>query len=263
MSEKNTIEEICRRLLTGKELFLIFDRDGTLVPFSEMPEGALLDEPVRQSLNRLASCPGVHVGIMSARSISWLRRDLPDRKQILAGNYGLEIELPSGAYFCQAQAQSRRKYLEQALRRLEQNLEAPQMYILEDHGLSLCLHFHKTPVRLSESLHKSVSLVEQGLPQLYFKRLPTSYEVWTVCDWDKSHGLAKMFELVNFGPSDVTLLYAGDSRGDEPAFVWTNKHAGISVLVGKRDSEAEFALETPAHLHKLLGCLEQAGAARF
>jgi trehalose-6-phosphatase len=60
---------------SGKPLFLVFDRDGTLVPFADEPEDAVFSDSVRESLYRLAEQPGVSVGVLSARSTSKLRSD--------------------------------------------------------------------------------------------------------------------------------------------------------------------------------------------
>lgn len=257
-----TIDTICQQLSTSdRELFLVFDRDGTLVPFTANPADATLDFRVRDSLNRLADLPGIHVAILSARSICKLDEDLPDRKQILAGNYGLEIEFPTGARFIHPQAQSARINLEKARDLLEKRLMPQFECILEDHGLSLCLHFHKTPESLQEEFHTKVRELAADFPELYFKLLATSYEVWPAIDWDKSHGLDKMLELAKLSPDEIILLYAGDSIVDEPAFDWVNLNNGISILVGKRNSKARFSLDTPSRLHELIGRLEWMTAA--
>jgi trehalose 6-phosphate phosphatase len=256
MSEMNEIDlTLSREMQNGRELLLVFDRDGTLVPFCADPADAIMSCRLREQLNQLSGLPRVHVGIISARSLSQLKVDLPDGKQILAGNYGLEIECPSAGQFCHPEAQAARSRLEAARDMLWQKLPADFNTILEDHLLSLCLHFHKTLAAKQPRVHELVGVVEKACPQLYFRRLPSSYEVWSVNGWDKSHALDKMLHMCRLNPDRSLTLYAGDSRVDEPAFAWVNKHDGISILVGQRDSQAKFSLASPEEVQALIGRL--------
>jgi trehalose-phosphatase len=57
----------------GAPLALLFDYDGTLVPFAEHPGMALLGDLTRDQLERLSRVPSVFVGVLSGRSIDNLR----------------------------------------------------------------------------------------------------------------------------------------------------------------------------------------------
>jgi trehalose-phosphatase len=176
---------------------------------------------------------------------------------ILAGNYGLEIETPAGNIFCHPQARDARAELEKVRDLLQKEIPAQYLFILEDHGLSLCLHFHKTPAFMVKDFHEIVGKVARCFKGLHFKQLATSYEVWPAIKWDKSNGLNKMLHMSALNPAEVITLYAGDSIVDEPAFSWVNEHAGISILVGKRNSVARFSVEAPSQLHELVHYLSK------
>ena len=261
----STIDTICQSLFSiGKELFLIFDRDGTLVPFTDNPADAIMDPQVRASLNRLSTIPGVHVGVLSARSVKQLKIDLPDNKQMLAGNYGLEIEQAHGVCFCHPIAHAARPFFEKTKALISKDLPEKFKSILEDHGLSLCLHWHKTPEDLRKEFHTIVSDIAKSVPELYFKTLTTSYEIWPDIEWDKGYGIAKMLELSELEADNIIPLFAGDSLVDEPAFAWVNGHSGHGVLVGKNrpTTLAKYTLETPFLLHELINRIEQLVPAR-
>lgn len=256
MSVESIIDQITKQICGGKKLFLAFDRDGTLVPLAELPD-TVFDKKVANTLRHLSAIPGVYVGIISARSIGRLKSDLPDSRLILAGNYGLEIECPGKARFCHPQALAARGSLERAKHALLEMVPDELRTILEDHGLSLCLHFHRTPARLIDRLHGCVREVETQFTDLYFRRLPTNYEVWALTGWDKSHGLSMMLELSGLRPEEVMPFYAGDAVVDEPAFAWINQHQGVSILVGSRPTEAHFVLGKPELLHDLIHRLDE------
>ncbi len=260
------IDTICQSLFSsGKELFLVFDRDGTLVPFTDNPADAIMDSEVRATLNRLAMMPGIHVGVLSARSVKQLQIDLPDNVEMLAGNYGLEIEQPHGVCFCHPTAHAARPFFEKTKALIAKDLPEKFQSILEDHGLSLCLHWHKTPEDLRKEFHTIVSDIAKTVPELYFKTLTTSYEIWPDIEWDKGYGIAKMVELSELGADNIVPLFAGDSLVDEPAFAWVNEHAGASILVGKNrpTTLAKYTLESPSLLHGLINRIEQLAPSRM
>lgn len=255
------LEEVKKRVSKKTRLFAVFDRDGTLVPILEDPNASQMPGSVRNALYKLAQHSSFYIGILSARGLSQLAIDFPDSNLILAGNYGMEIKVPKGTEFRHPVADAATGLLNQARDRLQRTLLPQYKTILEDHGLSLCLHWHLAPLTFRERISMLVEELSTQTPGLRFKKLPTSYEIWPAVDWDKAHGLDQMLRLSRFSPHDVLFMYCGDSAPDEPAFNWVNQREGISIRIGKSTAEAQYVLETPEKLHQLilgLGHLEVA-----
>src|SRR5438876_3807479 len=63
-----------RDRVTGRPLALLLDFDGTLAPIAPSPELAVLPDPVRETLRRLAGRRDVLVAVISGRSLDDIRR---------------------------------------------------------------------------------------------------------------------------------------------------------------------------------------------
>lgn len=221
-------------LLTETQVFIGFDRDGTLVPYADHPDEALLDECVKLQLEKLSLLPNVTVSIISARSIAQLGRDMlgsADR-MILAGNYGLEISFPDHSEFLHPDAIRLKKTLRKLKIELFKKLPQLGSVIIEDHGLSLCVHYHRCEGLERRDIITAVSAFAKLYPDLTFINLPTSFEIMPANNWNKGSALDIIESKIGFDDEPWKLLYFGDSVSDEPAFQWINNRGGISVRIG-------------------------------
>jgi trehalose 6-phosphate phosphatase len=254
--------------LSLENCLIALDRDGTLVPYSERPEEAQVTPEIRELIHALAERPGVHVALISARSVAQLQSDFDYRRVILAGNYGLEVLLTDGSSIVQAQAIDAVPFLKTVRDELFASLDRTSNAILEDHGYSLCLHWHRVPLSHRDALHLAVSEVISRHRRVRFRKLPTSYEVLPAFTWDKGMALAAICDHLGIGgngddrgaryATSTPLFFAGDSDADSPAFEWINARNGISIRVGVPDLlGAQFSVPDPADLHKMLVYVNQ------
>lgn len=259
--------------LPAENWLIALDRDGTLVPYADRPEEARVTPDLRELIAHLAEQPGFQVAVISARSVAQLAGDFKAKRLILAGNYGVEVQFPDGRLCIQPQALDAVPALKACRDQLFVSIDKNAGAILEDHGYSLCLHWHNVPISRREELHTAVGAIEDRCPHLAFRRLQTSYEVLPDFPWNK--GLALAFIDENLRPSAQILkppeakpvtesvyFFAGDSHADMPAFRWINEHGGISVRVGRDEClGAQFRLNEPADLLRLLDylCRNRAG----
>lgn len=231
----------------------VFDRDGTLVPICTDETAAVMPLEVKVLLRKLALSQNMHVGVLSARGLNRLSLDFAGDGLILSGNYGLEVLFPDERSFVHPLAQEARNSLSAIKERIQAGVHRDAASNLEDHGLSLCLHWRFTPPEHQKSIHDLIEKLQAETTDLHFRALPTSYEVLPQIFWNKGYGLAKLIEMLEFTFADVLVIYAGDSEFDEPAFAWTNEHNGISVRVGRAEkTEAQYQLEDPSRLIELI-----------
>lgn len=257
-SVKEIVDDI-QRISTGKELFIAFDRDGTLVPYADRPENAVLDCDVHGNLRTLAIMPGVIAGIVSARSMALLRSEFDFQRLFIAGNYGLETALPKQDPAVNEIAKSAEMSLKKA-RDMLAPLTRPEINaILEDHGYSLCVHWHTVPVESREALHQHINLVSREFSGLLMRAQPTSYEFLPDVKWDKGRALEALDQMV---PADGARAYVfiGDSPPDEPAFAWVNAQGGVTVRVGSGGANtcSKFQVSDTTEIAKLITLLIEA-----
>lgn len=242
-----------KQRLSKDPLLAIFDRDGTLVPINADPSAAHVEPQVRQLLLELSASDNVVAGILSARSCAKLSEDFGNQSLILAGNYGLEIDFPQRPKFVHATAQAALARINEVKLLLEKETSPDWQTILEDHGLTLCWHFHLTPESRRQSVHAMLEKIKREFPDLLFHYLPTSYEIWPMITWDKAQGFAEIVRGLNKPETNWTYLFVGDSLKDEPAFDWVNERGGISLRVGTQaPTGAQQTLNSPEDLKDLV-----------
>ncbi|MBI5173998.1 MAG: trehalose-phosphatase [Candidatus Melainabacteria bacterium] len=241
-------------LSASQEVFLVFDRDGTLVPISPLPDATSVSPLLLCGLADLVSA-GAHVAILSARGLTCLSRDFPSTSLMLAGNSGLEIISAEKVYFCEARAAASRGLISKAREALSGWLSPQYGAILEDHELSLCLHWHLVPMRFLPEVFAIVDRFRSAFGTLSVRTLPTSFEIWPPVVWDKGFGLEQMTAMLRLKRAPL-VLYAGDAEPDEAAFAWVNAHRGVSIRVGSsRKTEAQFCLSSCGSLVDLIAAL--------
>ncbi len=239
--------------LSDSHWLIALDRDGTLVPYANRPEEAVVDGKLRGLISDLCAGSGIDVAIISARSTAQLRGDFDSVGAILAGNYGLEVLFPDGQELIQPHALNAVPMLKTVRDELSEKIDLANGAILEDHGYTLCLHFQNVHPSRRHEIHAPVLETALQFPDLSFKRLPTSYEVTPSIPWDKGFGLSFIDSNLAGDCSTRKRFFAGDTTADTPGFIWTNSHGGISIQIGLGDSiGATHRLDTPEELHLLL-----------
>ena len=114
-----------------QRLLLLLDFDGTLSPLAETPAAAKLPPRVRRLLVRLVSLPGVHVAVISGRSVTYLRRMIRLRPIFYSGNHGLELAGPQTSY-CHPKAARLRKRLRRWARSWRDSVDRVPGALLEN-----------------------------------------------------------------------------------------------------------------------------------
>lgn len=224
-------------LLNDRKLFLIFDRDGTLVPYATESSQAVVPNSTYRVIWEAGRCFRNRVAIVSARGLDDLKNDFGDCSITLAGNYGLEISFASGVNFVHPSARHLRQRMTEAAHELRRIVESKPSIILDNHIYSLCLHFHLLPVEERIALDMLMAVLEKQFSELHFRRLPTSYEVLPSSVWTKSDALNIIADELDFSDESVLYLAFGDSEQDESMYRWANSHQGLSFNVGSRDSK--------------------------
>ena len=221
-----------RDRVTGRPLALLLDFDGTLAPIAPSPELAVLPDPVRETLRRLAGRRDVLVAVISGRSLDDIRRRVAVDGFVYAGNHGLEMAT-HGLVWTLPEAESTREAIAQICRRLRARLERVTGVLVEDKGLTASVHYRQTPLPQVEEVRMAVLEEAARIPQLAVRPGRQVLEVWPGVAWDKGRAAGAILERA-FGASwsgQVTVVYIGDDRTDEDAFIALREPA-VTVKVG-------------------------------
>jgi trehalose-phosphatase len=249
-------ESIQARIQQAQNLFLFLDYDGTLTPIVSRPELALCPFEVKKHLEELHDLPGVHVAIISGRSLEDLREKVGVSDIIYVGNYGLEIEYPDGRNK-EMLSSGRTRELKRITQNLKNSLREIPGILLEDKGPILSVHYRNVP---QEFLPRIPQILEEEL-QLWRDRwkVASGKMVWEIhpnVDFRKGKAVREI--LKTFACPGLLPIYLGDDQTDENAFRVLKGH-GISVFIGPGNlaSEADFFLQSPEEVREFLSkCLE-------
>jgi trehalose-phosphatase len=238
--------------LRNQRVDLYLDYDGTLAKFASTPDDVLPDEGVIRLISQLADSPDVRVSIISGRRLGHIRKLLPISNILLAGTYGVEMQLPDGQEIHQIEYNIIRPTLESLKPRWGALIEGKDGFYLEDKGWALAIHARraeeKEGARVLESAEKMLTreLLGRHLQKLH------SYRFLEVGPnhADKGHALRYLFD--NFHWEGAVPVYIGDDDKDEEAFQVINQHDGYSILVSKepRETEAKYILDSPVEVHQ-------------
>ncbi|MDL1909530.1 trehalose-phosphatase [Chloroflexi bacterium CFX6] len=240
--------------LKDQHVDLYLDYDGTLAVFAPTPDDVLPDERVIGLISQLADSPNVRVSIISGRRLGHIRKLLPIKGILLAGTYGVEMQLSNGEEVHRISYDAIRPTLDALKPRWQGLIEGKEGFYLEDKGWALAIHARRAEesegLQVLESAEKMLTeeLFGEHLQKIYSYRFleigPTNA--------DKGHALSYLFG--NFHWEGAIPIYIGDDDKDEEAFQAINEQDGYSILVSKepRETVAKYVLESPAEVHQWL-----------
>lgn len=240
--------------LKDRPVDLYLDYDGTLAVFAPTPDDVLPDERVIGLISQLADSLDVRVSIISGRRLGHIRKLLPINGILLAGTYGVEMQLPNGKEVHRISYEAVRPKLDALKPRWQGLIEGRNGFYLEDKGWALAIHARKAEEKegfqVLESAEKMLTgeLLGEHLQKIY------SYRFLEVGprDADKGHALRYLFD--NHHWEGAVPIYIGDDDKDEEAFQAINEQDGYSILVSKepRETEAKYILDSPVEVHDWL-----------
>jgi len=244
-------------LSRAKNIFWLFDYDGTLAPIAEKPDRAVLDPEMKKMLNFLSG--EFKVAVISGRSLKELKRLVSLRKLYYAGNHGLEISGP-GITFVLPEAKITRPVISKICGRLQKELGHFSGLILENKGLTASLHYRLVAPGEVARVKKNFNGIVRPYVASGLIRITEGKKVWEIrpnVDWDKGKAVNLILNMVD--PNEELLpIYIGDDRTDEDAFL-ALKSRGITVLVTnrRRRTNAEFFLRNVGEVKNFLKFFKQ------
>jgi trehalose 6-phosphate phosphatase len=243
----------------GRHLLLLFDFDGTLCPFDPDPDNVYLTATVTACLGSLARKAESTVGIISGRRLPDLHKRARVAPEIyLAGFHGLEIEAP-GEAFMHPDAAAAAPLMREIAEGVRGHLPSLPGVFLEDKVFSIALHYREAgePVRIAAQ-RQFLAAAEDHLSAGRLRLQPGAcvLELLPGVAWNKGRALEWIRERVEQDSGPTFSVYVGDDVTDEDAFRAVGPH-GMTVAASDRASGAEFQVDGPAEVERLLWLLDR------
>lgn len=237
------------RLTLEQVLWLFLDYDGTLADFAPTPDIVLPDERLIALISSLATVEQNRVTIISGRRLAHIQELLPISGILMAGSYGLELQMPDGQLVHRLPQETIRPILEQVKHAWRALLAGRAGFFLEDKGWTLAIHAKDADEEeAAYVLREARSLANPGLLQsdngLRLQGGHRFLEIAPVLA-DKRRSVEYLMQLSS--QPGALPLYFGDDDKDEVAFKAVQDRGGLAFAVGDRllNSSADYHLPSP------------------
>ena len=241
-------ERLSERLTAPPRLLVACDFDGTLAPLAPRPEAVALPEATQAVLRQLTTESGVHLAIISGRSLADIQGRVPVPVDCFAGTHGLELA-GHGLDGDRAQAAALQPRLAAITAALDHRLGRIPGLLVENKRLALAVHYRGVDPADWERVIGTVA--EVAATDDAFRLQPGHRVVEILPDlaWDKGEALKQIAGRLGIPRSAV--VYLGDDTTDEAAFRAIPN--GTSVSVGpSRPSTAHWMARCPDDVRRLL-----------
>jgi trehalose 6-phosphate synthase/phosphatase len=239
-------------LREARELLLLLDYDGTLVPFAPRPELAAPDEELLTLLRRLTERPHTRVAIVSGRSREVLEKWMGGLNAGLYAEHGLwSRPTPSSPWHPLRDVPTEWKSLVRPV--LESFAARVPGALVEEKSASLAWHYRQAEPVLGARLARELRLhLGEVFAQGPLEVLPGDKVVEV-----RARGVNKgrVVGLATEGLAPGTRVVAiGDDRTDEDLFAALPPEA-IAIHAGGKESRAGYRVDGPAEVRRLLAAL--------
>lgn len=252
--------EIRDAYLRANRRLLIFDYDGTLVPFAKRPQQAVPPAVILDLLGTLASEPKNLIALMSGRSAENLDRWFGRVPGLwLVAEHGAEIKPQSTSAWEPLRAQAPTDWQPTVMPILEHFVDRTPGSFIEQKAYSLVWHYRMAEPEFGEWLaNELVSMLDAMLAQTELRAFRGEKVIEVKPVWaNKGEALERL--LRDF-PTPDFIFAAGDGRTDEdlferlPSDAWT-------VHVGSGATRAGFVVTDFQALRRTLELLARSGNA--
>ena len=240
-----------RKLLADKNLILLLDYDGTLVPIVAHPSQARLPSPTRAALTKLACSPRVALGIVSGRELRELKRLVRLNNICYVGSHGLEWALPGEGSRLRATV-GRSRPLQKLTRHLRRILHGLPNVRIERKFLSVAVHYRGASLYHARAARMQVTqLARQYAAQFKLLEGKKVFEFLPAGSNSKGTAVQALVARLRRRPFPV-VVYFGDDSTDESVFACLSKN-DFGIFVGRPHlSRARFNLRSPGEVCKFL-----------
>ncbi|MBB3263571.1 trehalose 6-phosphate phosphatase [Azospirillum sp. OGB3] len=248
-------------MLGARRPAVFLDYDGTLTPIVERPDLAVLDDPVRAVIRRLAGlCP---VAVVSGRDLEDVARHVGIGDLIYAGSHGFDIRGPG------LRTQIGEEYLgdlDAAEAELLRRLDGVEGALVERKRFAIAIHTRRVAPDRKVSVGDAVRDVAGAFPALRVTGGKEIHELRPNVPWDKGKAVLSLLDTLGLAGQETLPLYLGDDETDEDAFRalagrGEGRGVGIRVMDPPAPSAAAWSLKDPAEagafLDRLAGWLAE------
>lgn len=248
------LAKIMDRIEQAAKIQLFLDYDGTLADFAPTPDIIEPDPALIELITAVRSHPRIRVAIVSGRRLAYIKTLLPVSGMILAGTYGLEIQLPDGKEIERLEYTTIRPVMEDVKPFWAALIANRKGFFLEDKGWSLAIHALRADEKEAQMVLKEASkaLTRGNYPPSI--KLMGGYRFLEISPTLADKGLTIRFLEDEYLDSTALSVFIGDDDKDEAAFPVIREMGGIALRVKRPEIESlgDGFFDSPADVREFL-----------
>jgi trehalose 6-phosphate phosphatase len=233
---------VMQALTTNGNAGLVMDFDGVLSQITDDPDASELLPGTEEILASLATKLSV-VALLSGRPANFLAERALIPGVELYGSYGLE-HLTNNGIEVVSEARPWMTAVEEATEVLHQELDGVEGIYVEDKSLAVAVHWRRAPDR--DNARKRITpLIQKVIDAHGLRHEPGKFveELRMPLQQDKGTALQRIISTMDL----QTVAYAGDDRGDLPAFEAATVAGGYTLVIDGPDIAPEVNRVSGAH----------------
>lgn len=231
------------------------DLDGTLVNLAATPDAVRLSAPAHDAVRSLVAWSGGAVAVVSGRSIADLDRILGAPPLPASGQHGLEWRDAAESASISAATSPAMTAVRAQLAAFAATHEA---LLIEDKGLSLAVHYRRSP-ELSSIVHEMMTRQLAQLGTSYRLQHGKCVVELRPAGGGKASAIGRFMQRRPF--RGRVPVFIGDDETDEEGFVLVNDAGGVSIHVGEGPTTARWTLPNPDAVVSWLSLVESRAPA--
>jgi trehalose 6-phosphate phosphatase len=256
-------DAILAHLRDGGHLTLFLDYDGTLVPIAPTPAEALPDQQLLELLAQLSRASFIRTVIISGRSLEALRRILPVHGLILAGLYGVEMQMADASLLLREPLRhGKGDTIAQVRERWRKLSDGLAGFLIEDKGQAVALHARWAEQAQADRVLAAARDAATDLADFHSYRLLDGDRYIEIAPANANKGETAEWILSQYPIHDDLLVGFGDDNKDEAAFAVIQRRGGYAIGVGHRYPlpDVDERLESPEIVRSWLSLFIASGS---
>lgn len=252
-----SLEQIAEIIISAQHLWLFVDYDGTLAEFAPTPDQVEPKSEVIELLRCWASISRAQVVVISGRSLQQVQNLIPIPGIVLAGTYGVELQLPTGEVVQRVAYDSVRPSVEDLKARWQTLINHQPSFFIEDKGWAVAIHARDAEAAEADRVLAQARAMTAALALSKDYRVFDERRFFEIAPALAHKGRTVSYLLDRFARPDVLPLYLGDDAKDEEAFEVIKARHGLAILVAHEPHPtcADARLHAPQAARRWLAAL--------
>ncbi|MBT6326417.1 MAG: bifunctional alpha,alpha-trehalose-phosphate synthase (UDP-forming)/trehalose-phosphatase [Bdellovibrionales bacterium] len=241
------------RSISGKNITLVLDYDGTLVPIAKKPAQAVIDTKNKKLIKKISKKYGIDLIILSGRDSKFLLEQFKDIEKVsLASEHGSKFLHHSSQRWKNLTNSKSHLWYNQALETFDTFTKRTPGSFIEKKENSIAWHYRLAPLEFGIFQSRKLLIeLEEGLSNSPVTVIEGKKIVEVKANEANKGNFINWYKSTNYYLENSIIIGVGDDLTDEDMFSIINDN-GVSIKIGNGFTHANYRLNNQSDLIEFL-----------